>query len=95
LSTESRIASGTNAPVTESTEDEENNTPGDPEDKTFRSRMTSKGVFKSRNIQRHEELKKKRKGTPNEIVIDLTKEKQIKAAKCHSIAAKTYAEGVK
>jgi hypothetical protein len=90
------IASGTDSPVTESTEDEqENNTPGDPEDKTFRSRMTSKGVFKSRNVQRQEELKKKRKGSPNEIVIDLTKEKQIKAAERHSIAAKTHAEGVK
>jgi hypothetical protein len=81
--------------VTESTDDEVNNTPGDPEDKTFRSRMTSKGIFKSRNIQRpQEELKKKRKGAHSEI-IDLAKEKQIKATECHSIAAKTHAEGVK
>ena len=67
----------------------------DPEDTTFRSRMTSKGIFKSRNMQRQEELNKKRKSLPSSDIIDLTKEKQIKSAERHSIAAKIHAEGVK
>jgi hypothetical protein len=82
------------------TEDNNNNnnnqdTPRDPEDTTFRSRMTSKGLFKSRNTQRQEELQRKRKGVPTSDIIDLTTEKKVKAAERHSIAAKTHAEGVK
>jgi len=70
----------------------------DAEETTFRNRMTSKGFFKSRNIQRAEELQRKNKRSKsnayNDDVIDLTKEKTA-VAKEHVQAARSHVEMMK
>lgn len=80
-----------------STPDNENESE-DGEESTLRSRMTSKGLFKSRNTQRAEELKlgnkKSKSNVYSQDVIDLTKEKT-EVAKEHVQAAKSQVEMMK
>lgn len=82
------------SPMDNISTDADGKSPSDPEDTTCSNHVMSKGLFKSRNAQRHEECRRKRKYASNEV-IDLTKEKQIKVAEKHAVAARTHAEGIK
>jgi hypothetical protein len=72
----------------------ENGSADDVEDKTLRNRMSSKGLFKSRNVQRAEEMERKKKAKVSDgnlEIIDLTREKASAASK-HAEAAKSQVE---
>lgn len=93
----SKSPSDSSSANTTSTPDNDNESE-DGEETTLRRRMTSKGLFKSRKVQRAEEMKlgnkKSKSNDYSKDVIDLTKEKT-EVAKEHVQAAKHQVEMMK